>query len=980
MRLFLASLFIVLLTHCDKRAPHDPTSVDAKKVRSIVVTDPQNRKACEVKIAALGATILYRNEMGLIFTDRENLAIPGCTAMVVPNHDLPMERSPAVGGGNKNTTDLPTLLRLLPAEEIGARSFIRQNPTFDGRGVTIAVLDTGLELDHPMLRKTTTGETKIIDLQDFSGEGRVALSPVTVADGSFTPASGIHYSVKSAGGTDFKFGVFRGSSLAYSEDVASKDIFKDVGVITYSDSEGKRLGRIDTDDDKNFDNEVELANYAQSQLFTKLGEKKTLSVALNIVNGGDTAVLAFDDGAHGTHVAGIAAGYEPDGLQGVAPGARVLGAKIGDNRLSGGSTTTASMLLAIDFAVSKKAQVINLSYGIRSGSNVGKSAIDKYVDKVAVEKGVLFSISAGNEGPGLLTIGTPAGAELAITNGAYISRQTARDNYGYVGMEDNTIWFFSSIGPRLDGGLKPTLLSPGSALSSVPLWDQGYQNYRGTSMASPQTTGGLALLLSAATQSDLPSDRASITRAVYGSAKKISGLSFIEQGNGLLNVPSALEWLKETKDTPPIEYYLAVNSATSPDGKGKGILVRSRNLPASPFTVTVTPVLPPQARGSLLLKTFKLEPSASWIHTVPNFWIHGGPRTFQVELDPNVLKNAGLFSEKISAIDEATGVVDFVVPVTVLSPLLLNDSNRHFVREEVTIRVGQTLRYFLDVPAGTTAMQVDLLSDGPIVWGQLLDPEGRQVGKMMDSEKTSPQPPLALDTNVTRPGVYEIDLVAPAYNQRPAKVRLEAKLFSLSTSTGPEQAEGIIDVMVQNNFESLKLIPILEYKSVEKTDSIEIQDNLTDVAFSWSETDQGRFSALSFLVTTSKNIYDLMTDYPYRVFCEDKALLASGGLELMSEIRLENICLGALKLEIQGAFTHSPPARWIVELTEKRRLKTPISISKGNRILIETGQNVPIPVNLSSITVPLVSGMKNCAVLTLETPAGRKIQEVPLCR
>ena len=67
------------------------------------------------------------------------------------------------------------------------------------------------------------------------------------------------------------------------------------------------------------------------------------------------------------------------------------------------------MLLAIDFAVAKKAQIINLSYGIRAGSNLGKSVIDKYIDKVAAEKGVLFSISAGNEGPGLLTIGTPAG-------------------------------------------------------------------------------------------------------------------------------------------------------------------------------------------------------------------------------------------------------------------------------------------------------------------------------------------------------------------------------------------------------------------------------------------------------------------------------------------------------------------------------------------------------------------------------------------
>ena len=533
----------------------------------------------------------------------------------------------------------------MPLASTGVVDFLRAHPTYDGRGVLIAILDSGVDAGIAGLNTTSDGKRKLLDLRDFSGEGRVDLTPVSARGDSAMVAGGTVRGIGRVAAV--AAGPMWGGALlerplgeAPAADVdASGSVGDTLRIVVARASDGWVLFT-DTDRDGTLEDEHPVHDYlvAHETFGWHAGREAPLTVAANFADsaGAPRLDLFFDTSAHGSHVAGIAAAndmYGVAGFDGVAPGAQVIGLKIADNA-QGGISTTGSMIRALDYAIRfarerRMPLVANMSFGV-GNEREGAARIDALVDSVLAQHAdVVFTISAGNDGPGLSTVGFPGSAGRIITVGATFPAaflppqegRTVRDPVAY----------FSSRGGEL---AKPDLVTPGVAYSTVPRWNVGGEHEGGTSMASPHAAGLAALLVSAGVQSGKPADAAAIRRALMVTAEPVPGTSPLDDGAGVPNVGRAWRWLERGRSARSLG---AAPSGGRP-GATAAFHVVSGSTPAPStqvFSIT---------GGGPRAETFRLRSDAPWLGAPATVSVGGAAATVALRYDAAAISAPGVYT------------------------------------------------------------------------------------------------------------------------------------------------------------------------------------------------------------------------------------------------------------------------------------------------------------------------------------------------
>ncbi|WP_217127768.1 S8 family serine peptidase [Streptomyces sp. AC558_RSS880] len=770
----------------DVKSAHDKLGADdadllaeakadgVKNVTMMIATAPGKTEQVAGQLDAVkgGSVGRTHDELGYVRatvpTGRADAAIAAATKLSsvhgvdlreeIPLDDPTPSADTARKAGGKGTATYPAPGKRTPAEnpynpsfETGAVEFVEDHPKADGRGVTIGILDSGVDLGHPALQRTTTGERKIVDWvtatdpivdndrtwrpmvtsvsgPTFTHGGRTWQAPagsyqVSTFLESYTTGGDAAGDANRDGDTTDSWGVlYDAAAGTVRVDLnGNQDFGDDTPMKPYKD--GFQIGYFGTDDPK--------TDVAERQPFVvEIREDVPMDPYGGDWTGktADFVNIGVIEGSHGSHVAGITAanGLFGGRMDGAAPGAKIVSSRA--CTWTGGCTNVALTEGMIDLVTERGVDIVNMSIGGLPALNDGNNARAELYTRLIDTYGVQLVISAGNSGPGANTIGDPSLADKVISVGASASKETWAANYGSVVEKKYAMMPFSSRGPREDGGFTPTLVAPGAAINTIQTWlpgapvaeagydlPAGYGMLQGTSMASPQAAGASALLLSAAKQKRIDLTPAELRTALTSTAEHISGVQAYEEGAGLIDIEDAWDAIRDgaTAHTYTVKAPVdtAIDQFLKTPGYGTGLYDREGGLKAGQkktYDITITRTSGPDRA---VRHELDIENNAGRTFRVlgdDDVWLPlNEPVTVKVQAAPG---SAGIKSAILEVDDPRTEGVD----QQVLSTVVVSAPLEHTFSASGTAQRNSSTSYFVTVPEGAKTLEVAMsgLKDG----------------------------------------------------------------------------------------------------------------------------------------------------------------------------------------------------------------------------------------------------------------------------
>jgi len=647
--------------------------------------------------------------------------------------------SRALGGDpmtqKEEQKDLPTLTvpeslayGYTGEEETGVGEWLSQHPSWDGRGVTIALLESALpEFTHPTMKsaKALDGTpipkiAGIINTVDLSGQDytRIDMKTTIHSDTTWYTVKGRTYILPRSG--TFHFGIFSAPS--------GGSVHEDFAVL-WDQATGEIW--IDTDGDASFEKETVMhdvnEHFDVGYLNLTYPEKKKIEFVVAKGRAPDTLHLYPSRGGHQAMTASVAAGSRTeDGVaSGVAPNARVMFVRnqAGKNRASD------FVEGYIEIASRPDVDVMTDSRGLSPVPDIGSEFYSLMFDRIASTYHKPIFHSGGNNLPAL---GQASGLEGVFSVGGSMSPSTYSALFG-AGTLDRVIKHpLSAEGPGGGGTLKPDFIAPmhrisadvcvgaysyGAPVSKIALPKNSpkvvlppcYQISCCTSASGPYAAGVAALLESAARQEGETVSLESMGRALRSSAQFLPDTPAFAQGAGILNVEAAWKEMQSKinipliKITGPLVYPMA-KYARHPS-EGGGLLELSG----------WTPGQTGQRSLHLERESGPAAPSPYKISWTGNDGTFKSATSITLPLNESValpvkiaVSSYGPHSAILNIHDPETGAIVVRTLATVVVPQPIPSTAGNFLKLQGAVSLMRSNDYYLSVPDGTQALKVDV--------------------------------------------------------------------------------------------------------------------------------------------------------------------------------------------------------------------------------------------------------------------------------
>eukprot|EP00475_Leptophrys_vorax_P019498 TRINITY_DN2667_c1_g1_i3.p1 TRINITY_DN2667_c1_g1~~TRINITY_DN2667_c1_g1_i3.p1 ORF type:complete len:971 (-),score=231.10 TRINITY_DN2667_c1_g1_i3:64-2586(-) len=263
------------------------------------------------------------------------------------------------------------------------------------------------------------------------------------------------------------------------------------------------------------------ANPTSTQLAASVTRSKRKIVQYVVFADNNDENPSFD--GHGTHTSGTLVGYPVvdnvvsyKQFAGTGTHAQLAFFDIGPNTTANLALPSNLVTGLFNWAYAAGARIHSNSWGSTTNTYTTEAAdIDSFMNS---NKDMLVLVAAGNSGScstSLGTVGSPSTAKNCLTVGAslnsaaswaYFTTDQTYATYGPANFTENSMAYFSSMGPTSDNRLKPDVSAPGYYLTSAKNGqvngstcdsanlNNNLNTLAGTSMATPTLAGHVSMM------------------------------------------------------------------------------------------------------------------------------------------------------------------------------------------------------------------------------------------------------------------------------------------------------------------------------------------------------------------------------------------------------------------------------------------------------------------------------------------------------
>jgi len=614
----------------------------------------------------------------------------------------------------------------VPTRDIGAPQFVGLHPSFDGRGTTIAFLESSPYWSHPVFQAGRKLDGTLVPKfagvlsgADIGIQGDRALVRMKIevradGDGYFRDTEGKVYRAPVPG--KYRFGTFlSGTKESYS--------------VLWNQIQG--LVWIDLNQNDNFADEQPLPDANKQFKIVYLPDARYIRAPIQgtpvvvAMDAGDDALHIYEKAAwHTTACLSIMAGNHFLGgkANGVAPGSQLLPV------VSNGPTLHNEIETLVLAAQNPAVDVVGQSTSIRSFPNAGESFLALMVNRIVDAYGKAVLTGSDNYGSGLGTTQDFSSANNVLSVGGYVAPETMSAFTGKQFRNDKPLGLVASSGPSANGALKPDFVTPLLSLFAYPCSGEEddprnaralklfpyrlpacYSAGEGTSFAGPIASGVAALLISAAKQSHISYSPRRLRWAMRASTKYLPTYPAYRQGTGLLQVDTAWKLLSSSTAIPEI-------TAVGPVHHGTGRFLRTPDLgPGLYEREGWTAGQSGKRTINLTRRTGLSSPQryrVSWLGNDGTFQVQpsvqlplGASVSVPIRIHP---EKSGVHSAILNLIDPKSGYAIYQTMIVIVAADSLTSVNEFTSDNQATVRLESFRPYFIRVPKNTSALRVEL--------------------------------------------------------------------------------------------------------------------------------------------------------------------------------------------------------------------------------------------------------------------------------